>query len=197
MVDYSDIRRTSPSIAFFFARLGASLSSPSSHYLRIGDFALGDSILGLVFGSLYPLLCQSLDWFRSVREVLRRESIGFEVRSSDLETSLSSSAGTVGVETDTATFVPSSSLPSISASPRSFHAFKEKFFLKEDTFSRFRDIFQFLEETRVRLPRKGEKSYAFAHGEVCFYETALLCGLRFAIHPFIMELLHYLNIAPR
>ena len=177
--------------------MGASLSSPSSHYLRVGDFALGDSILGLVFGSLYPLLHQSLDWFRFVRKVLRRESIGFEVRSSNLEIGLSCSVGTAGVETDSATSVPSSFLPSISASPRSFHALKEKFFLKEDTFSRFRDIFQFLEETRVRLPRKGEKSCAFTHGEVCFYETVFLCGLRFAIHPFIMELLHYLNIAPR
>ena len=46
------------------------------------------------------------------------------------------------------------------------------------------------------VPRKGEKSYAFSHGEVCFYEVALLCGLRFPVHPFIMELIHYLNIAP-
>ena len=58
-------------------------------------------------------------------------------------------------------------------------------------------MFQFLEETKVRLPRKGEKFCAFAHREVCFYEAAFLCGLRFLTHPFIMELLHYLNIAPR
>ena len=66
--------------------------------------------------------------------------------------------------------------------------------MKEDNFSRFMDRFQFLEETRVRLPRKSEKSCAFAHNEVCFYEAAFLCGLRFPIHPFIIELLHYLNI---
>ena len=29
---------------------------------------------------------------------------------------------------------------------------------------------------------------------MCFYEATFLCGLRFPIHPFIMELLHYLNI---
>ena len=40
----------------------------------------------------------------------------------------------------------------------------------------------------------SEKSYVFAHGKVCFYEATFLCGLRFPIHPFIMELLHYLNI---
>ena len=121
--------------------------------------------------------------------------MGFEVRLSDLETGLSSTTGTTRVETDTTTSVPSSSLPSIFASPRPFHAFKEECSLKEDTFSRYRDRFRFPEETRVRLPRKGKKSYAFAHGKVCFYEAAFLCGLRFPVHPFKMELLHYLNIA--
>ena len=127
--------------------------------------------------------------------------MGFKVRSSDLETSLSSSAGTARAETDTTTsvpsFAPSSSQPSVSATPRSFHALKEEFSLKEGTFSRFRDRFQFLEETRARLPRKGEKFCVFTYGEVCFYEDAFLCGLRFPVHLFIMELLHYLNIAPR
>ena len=61
-----------------------------------------------MLGNLYPLLCQSLAWFKSVHEVLRRESMGSEVRSSDSETGLSSSAGTAGVETDTTTSVPSS-----------------------------------------------------------------------------------------
>ena len=42
-----------------------------------------------------------------------------------------------------------------------------------------------------------EKSCAFAHGEVYFYEATFLCSLKFLVHPFIMELLHYLNIAPR
>ena len=32
---------------------------------------------------------------------------------------------------------------------------------------------------------------------MCFYEAAFLCGLKFPVHLFIMELLHYLNIAPR
>ena len=70
-----------------------------------------------MLGNLYPLLCQSLAWFKSVHEVLRRESMGSEVRSSDLETGLSSSAGTAGAETNTTTSVPStvpsSSRPSV------------------------------------------------------------------------------------
>ena len=83
MVDYSDIRHTSPSVAFFFARLGAYLGALSSHCLRVGDFVLGDSILGLVLGSLYPLLRQSWDWFGSMQKALRMESMSFEVRLSD------------------------------------------------------------------------------------------------------------------
>ena len=67
--------------------------------------------------------------------------------------------------------------------------------MKRDTFRRFRVRFQFPNEAKVHLPRRGEKSCAFAHGEVCFYEAVFLCGLIFPIHPFIMELLHYLNIA--
>ena len=30
---------------------------------------------------------------------------------------------------------------------------------------------------------------------MCFYEAVFLCGLRFPIHPFIMELLNHLIIA--
>ena len=141
MVDYSDIRITSPSVAFFFARLGVFIGFSSGHCPQIGDFTLGDNSLSLVLGDQYPLLCQSLGWFESVRGVLRKENMSSEVRFSDLEANLSSSAGMGGVETDTVVFVPSSSLPSVFASPRSFHALKEECFLREDSFLRFRDRF--------------------------------------------------------
>ena len=119
-----------------------------------------------------------------------------EVRSSSLEANLSFNTDKGGVEMDTVVSVPLSSRPSVSASPWFFHAFQEECSLKEETFLRFKDRFQFPEETRVRLPRRGEISCAFTHGEVCFYESAFLCGLRFPVHQFIMELFHYLNIAP-
>ena len=111
----------------------------SDQHLQIGDFVLGNNSLGLVLGNLYPLLCQSLAWFKSMRGVLTRESMGSEVRSSDLEIGSSSSASTAGVEIDTVTsvpsFVPSSSRPSVSATPQTFHALKEKCSLKVDTFN--------------------------------------------------------------
>ena len=95
MVYYSEIRHTSPSIAFFFARLGTLIDSSGdqlgalSDYsnelrLQIGDFVLGNSSLGLVLDSLCPLLCQSLAWFNSVCGVLRRETMGSKIRSSDV-----------------------------------------------------------------------------------------------------------------
>ena len=109
----------------------------------------------MVLGDLYPLLYESLAWFKSVREVLRRESMGFEVRSSDLERGSSFSVGTARAGTDTITFVPSSvpssSHPSASATSHPFHALKEKCTLKANIFNRFRDRFQFPDETRVRL----------------------------------------------
>ena len=68
--------------------------------------------------------------------------------------------------------------------------------LDPDTLFRFRDRFQFPEEVRICLPRKGEKACHFLPGEVCFYEAPFRCGLRFPIHPFIMELLNDFNVTP-
>ena len=56
--------------------------------------------------------------------------------------------------------------------------------------------FQFPEGTIVCLPRPNEKACAFAHSEMCFYEASFLCGLRFPIHPFTIELLSRLKIVP-
>ena len=126
--------------------------------------------------------------------------MGSEVGLGDLERGSSSNVGGEGSSVDIATSAPSHA-PSSSHLPtpavaRPFHALKENFSLKIEVFSKFRDRFQFPEEARARLPRKGEKACAFAHGEVCFYEAAFSCGLRFLVHPFIMELLHYPNLAP-
>ena len=160
-MDYSNIRRISPLVIFFFTWLGVFIGCSSGYYPQIGDFALGDSSLSLALGDLYLLLCQSLSWFESVQGVLRRESMSSEVRSSDLEANLPSSTSMGGVETDTAISMHLPSRPS--TSPRSFYALQEECSLREVTFLRFRDRFQFPEETRVRLSRRGEKSCAFAH----------------------------------
>ena len=205
MVGYSEVERTSLSVAFLFARLGALLEysidplgalSPNGSYPPIEGFVPSGSGLGLVLGDLYPLLYKSQVWFKSVREFLRREIMGSEVGSGDLERGASSNVGGEGTGVDTATSAPFSSQPPAPAVARPFHALKEKCSLKIEVFSKFKDRFQFPEGTRARLPRKGEKACAFAHREVCFYVAAFSCGIRFPVHPFIMELLHYLNLAP-
>ena len=94
MVGYSEIQRTSPFVAFLFTRLGALLESsvkplgvlpPVGTYPPIGGFVFSSGGLGLVLGDLYPLLYKSQVWFKSVREVLRREVMGSDVGSGDLE----------------------------------------------------------------------------------------------------------------
>ena len=209
MVDNFEVRRNSPSVAFLFARLGSlvelfgellGVPSPNGSYPQVEEFVSRGSGLGLALGVLYPLLLESQVWFQSVRGLLREESMGFEEGSGDLERGSSSNVVEEGAEID-ATTTALSRAPSSSHSPapamvRQFHALNEKCSLKVEVFSKFKDRFQFPEGTKARLLRKGEKACAFAHGEVCFYEAAFSCGLRFPVHPFIMELLYHFNLAP-
>ena len=88
------------------------------------------------------------------------------------------------MEIDTAT-----SKPSLSSERKPFHLPLESCVLKEKHIRRFRKRFQFPERTIVCLPCPNEKACAFAHNEMCFYEASFLCGFRFPIHPFVMELL--------
>ena len=141
----------------------------------------------MVLADLSPLLRQSLDWFNFVR------AMSTEVRSSELGTGLSSSDK--AIEVDTAILAPSSLNP-LSSSPTmlgAFHTLKEVCSLDKDTLFRFKDRFHIPNETKICLLRSGEKACTFNPGEVCFYEIAFLSGLRFPVHPFIME---HLGIAP-
>ena len=115
--------------------------------------------------------------------------IMYEVRSSELETRLSSSDDLVKVEEDTTTSGP--------RKVRDFHAFREVCGLDFDTLSKFRDRFQFSKRVWICLPHGEERACYFLPGEVCFYEASFQCGLRFLVHPFIMELLNHFNIALR
>ena len=114
-----------------------------------------------------------------------------DVRSSELETWLSSNVESLGKEVDTTV----SKLPSSSSSPF-LHALSESCFLKEKRLKGFRKRFQFPKGTVLCLPRPSEKACTFAHGEVCFYKAAFLCDLHFPLYPFIMKLLFHLQIAP-
>ena len=76
-----------------------------------------------------------------MRGVFVEERMGSKIRSSDLGTGLLSSGNTTGAKMDTAASIPVSSQPSVSQSPRPFHALKEECSLNEGTQSRFKDRF--------------------------------------------------------
>ena len=68
MVGYSEVKCTSPSVAFLFARHGKLVESSSDplgafsssdSYPQIEGFVFGGSGLGLVLGDLFPLLHKS------------------------------------------------------------------------------------------------------------------------------------------
>ena len=148
---------------------------------NLENFISEGNSLGVVVADLLPLLLQSIDWFQDfVREAMS------EVRSSELEIGLSSSGNPV--EGDTAVSNP--------REVRAFYALKEECGLDADTLGKSKDRFQFSERVRVCLPSEGERACHFFPGEVCFYESAFVCGLRFPVHPFLMELLDHFGIAP-
>ena len=133
---------------------------------------------------LCPLLRQSLDWFEGL---IRERGIMSEVRSSELDTRLSSSGEPI--EGDTAVSIP--------REVRAFYALEEVCGLDAETIARFKDRFQFPERVHVRRPSDEDRACHFFPGEICFYEVAFSCGLRFFVHPFIIELLDHFGIAPR
>ena len=140
--------------------------------------------MGVALVELLPLLRQSIDWFEGL---VRERGTMSEVRSSELETGLSSSGDPV--EGDTTVSTPQE--------VRAFHALKEVCGLDADIVGRFKDRFQFLERVRVRRPNDEDRACHFFLGVVCFYEAVFTCGLRLPVHPFIMELLDHFGIAPK
>ena len=185
MVSSTKVRIVCPSISFLFACLGVSLGVSRTFLPLVENFVFEGSSLGIALVDLVPLLCQSIDWFEGL--VSERGAMS-EVRSSELETRLSSSDDPMEVEEDIAVSIP--------REVRTFHAFREVCSLDDETLSRFKGRFQFPDKVRVRLPHGEERACHFSLGEVCFYEVGFLSELRFPIHPFIMELLGHFDIAP-
>ena len=125
MVSSSEVRVACPLVSFFFARLRAALGVFGDFLPLVGDFIFEGCGLSVVLGELSPVLGQSLAWFEG-------ETRGIsEVRSSELETGLSSSEGPV--EGDTAVSVP--------RPVRAFYALGEECGLDADTVARFKDRF--------------------------------------------------------
>ena len=145
--------------------------------------------------SLFPLIRHSL--ITNHLEVIAIEYRDSDVRSSELETSLSSSGKSIDKDFEIVVLKPSSSSkPSSPSSSIPFHAFSKSCLLESRHLKSIRKRFQFLEGVVIRLPCSNKTACSFAHGEVNFYEATFLCGLRFPVRPFIMQLLSTLNVAP-
>ena len=167
-------------------RLRASLGTSRAFLPLVANFVSEGNSLGVVLGSLFSLLSQSIDCFEGL---LSEQRAMFEVRSSELETRLSFNDNPVGVEVDTAVSVPQE--------VKAFHALGETCGLDDETLFRFRDRFQFSKRVKVCFPQEEERACHFSPGEVCLYKAAFQCGLRLPIHPFIIELLDCFDIARR
>ena len=125
------------SISFLFARLRGSLGV----FPYLENFVFEGSSLSVAMADLLPLLRQSIDWFENL---VRERGIMSEVRSSELETGLSSNDDTVEAGGDTAVSAP--------REVRAFHALNEVCGLDGGTLSKFKGRFQFSDRVRVRLP---------------------------------------------
>ena len=115
-----------PLSVFLFFRLGATLGVFGDFLLPlVGDFIFTSCGLSLVIGELSPILGQSLAWFEGETKRMA------EVRSSELETGLSSSGGPeVG---DTTVCAPQE--------VKAFHALEKVCGLDTDIVDRFKDRF--------------------------------------------------------
>ena len=118
---------------------------------------------------------------------MREREIMSEVKSSELDTGLSSNGEPV--EGDTAISTP--------GEVRAFYALEEACGLDTEIVAMFKDRFQFPARVCVRRPSDEDRACHFFPGEICFYEAAFSCGPRFPVHPFIMELLDHFGIALR
>ena len=187
MVGFEHLSQECPLVSFFLASLGVFLKHFSGWRPQLGLFVSHSSTIKPVLFTLYPLIHQSL-----VRYYLEMDPVEYrvdDVKSSELETGFSSNAKSLNQVVDTAV----SKFPSTSTL-WPLHALSESCSLKESHLKGYRKRFQFPKGTSIRLPHLGEKPCNFAHGEVCFYEADFLCGLRFLVYPFIMQVLDEFQI---
>ena len=131
MVSSSEVRIACPSISFVFSYLGGSIGILP----HLKDFVFKGNCLGVALADLLPLLHKSIDWFESR---VREQGKMSKVRSSELETGLSSSGDPV--EGDTVVSSP--------REVRAFYALEEVCGLDADTLGRFKNRFQFPVDTQ-------------------------------------------------
>ena len=117
MVDFDFIRKETPSVSFFFARLGVFLESFGGHRPHVGLFIPRDcgAFRPILIG-LYPLLyCSLIAHHLEMTAIEYKDS---DVRSSELETGLPSSGESTDKDFEIVMSKPPSSSKSSSSSSR-------------------------------------------------------------------------------
>ena len=154
-------------MAFFFAHLGCLLESVEGERLERVSFFVGENCpYTSVLSLLFPLVSRSA----RVARLLKM----FEVRSSDLETRLSSFDDRV-ISEATSVFSPHKAWTILCS------------LIGKDE-QRIKDRFQFLDSVKIRIPSDEERACHSYADKVCFYEADFDSGHRFSVHPFIREL---------
>ena len=173
MVDYSSVRVDCPSVAFLFARLGCLLKALEGKCLKWVSFFVGEDYPhNFVLSSLFPLVSHSTKVARSLKMS--------EVKSSELETGLSSSDDHV--------------ISEVTSLYTLYKAWNISCSLTGKDEKRIRDRFQFPSLVRIRIPSDKDRVYHSYADEVYFYEADFTSGLRFLAQPFVMELFSYLHL---
>ena len=126
-----------------------------------------------VLSSLFPLVSCSTRVARSLK-------MSGEVRSSELETRLSS--------------FDKRKIPKVSCPSTPYKAWNIQCALLEKDEKQIRDMFQFLDSVRIMIPSDEDKAYHSYTDEVCFYEEHFASGFRLPVHPFFRELFAYLHL---
>lgn len=168
MVDFAFIRQETPSISFFFARLGVFLEFSGGHRPQVGLFLpLDCGAFRPVLTSLFPLILRSFISRHLEMTVIKYRDT--DVRFSELETDLSSSSESsdkdfevVMPKPSSSSKLHSSSKPSSSSSSIPFHALSKSCFLEERHLKSIRKRFKFPVGVVTRLLHPNEKACSFA-----------------------------------
>jgi len=175
MVDYSSVRSNCPPISFFFTHLCGLLVAVGRRHPKVRLFVGREYPFRFILLFLFPLVHHSVGVAQTL--AISREE---EVRSSELETSLSTSEDHRAIK---------------ATCPSTPHkAWGIRYALKEKDKKRKRDRFQF--SSFVRIPDSDNRACHSYVDEVCFYEADFVSGLRFPSHPFVRELFFLFKLAP-
>ncbi|KAL0015897.1 hypothetical protein SO802_002966 [Lithocarpus litseifolius] len=175
MVDYSSVRVDCPSVAFLFARLGCLLEAVEGECLKWVNLFVGEDYPHkFVLSSLFSLVSHSARVAWSLKM--------FKVRSSELETGLSSTDDCV--------------IPEVTSLSTPYKAWNIPCALLGKDEKRIRDRFQFPDLVEIRILSDEDRACHFYVDEVCFYEADFASGLLFPIHPFVKDLFAYLHLGP-